>query len=238
MIVLDEVASTQDEVHRLAAEGAPHGTAVLARRQGSGRGSRGREWSSPEGGMWLSVLWRARTAPTKARAGDAMGVQLLGIRAGLAIAGSIEAACPAAQVQLKWPNDILVNDRKVGGILCEAKWQGDLAWVAIGVGLNVLNPAPPDVRFPAATLCGWCPMLTIDDLARDVAAAIETLSMEAALNDVELRAWNARDWLAGRPVREPWLGVAAGITPAGRLRVMAHDGGQCHEVVAGDGFAL
>jgi BirA family biotin operon repressor/biotin-[acetyl-CoA-carboxylase] ligase len=165
-------------------------------------------------------------------------VQLLGIRAGLATAHAIEAVCSSVRVQLKWPNDILVDGRKVGGILCEAKWQGDLAWVAIGVGLNVRNPTPPDVRFPAGMLASHCPLLVIDDLAREIAAAIGTLGMEVALNDAELRDWNTRDWLAGRPVREPWRGVAAGITPQGRLRVVTHDGAQCHEVVAGDGFAL
>jgi BirA family biotin operon repressor/biotin-[acetyl-CoA-carboxylase] ligase len=233
VIVLEDVASTQDEVHRLAADGAPAGTAVLARRQGRGRGSRGREWSSPEGGLWLSVLWRGTGTAERAE-----GVQLLGIRTGLAAARAIEMACPSVRVQLKWPNDILVDGRKVGGILCEAKWHGELTWVAIGIGLNVLNPAPTAVRFPAATLASHCPLLVIDDLARNIAAAIRTIGTEVALSEAELRAWKARDWLSGRPVREPVPGVAAGITLAGRLRVVSHDDGQCHEVVAGDGFAL
>jgi BirA family biotin operon repressor/biotin-[acetyl-CoA-carboxylase] ligase len=235
LIVLEEVASTQDEVHRLAAEGAAHGTAVLARRQGRGRGSRGREWSSPEGGLWLSVLWRA--GPSADGVPDAGGVQLLGIRAGLAIARVIEAGCPVARVQLKWPNDVLVDNRKVGGILCEAKWQGGLGWVAIGVGLNVQNPVPADLRFPAASLGGWCPTLGVDPLAKEIVGRLGTLGTEAELTEEEMGDWAARDWLAGRPVRAPWDGVASGITAMGRLRVTGRDGVP-REIVAGDGFAL
>lgn len=236
LILLDEVASTQDEVHRLAGRGAQHGTAVLAARQAGGRGSRGRWWASPPGGMWLSVLWRPRAGSAPSL--DAAGVQLLGLRAGLAVAGVVESHCPAVAVRLKWPNDVVVENLKIGGILCEAKWQGEVGWVAIGVGLNVHNPLPAEVRFPAGRLGTWCPALDLAALATSLAAALGALGAAPRLDPGELAQWEARDWLRGRPVREPLEGTVAGITPAGHLVVTALDGGPAREIVAGDGFAL
>lgn len=235
-IHLDTASSTQDEVHRLAAAGAPHGTAVRADHQAGGRGSRGRSWVSPSGGLWLSVLWRPH--PGQVAEIAAAGVQLLGLRAGLAAASVVESLCPAASVRLKWPNDILVSDRKVGGILCEAKWQGEIGWVAIGVGLNVHNAVPEGLRFPAGRLGTWCPALDVASLAASLAAALGQLDAHPALDERELADWARRDWLRGRPVREPVPGVAAGITRSGHLVVTAEAGGHAHEIVAGDGFAL
>ncbi|HEX5631594.1 MAG TPA: biotin--[acetyl-CoA-carboxylase] ligase, partial [Gemmatimonadales bacterium] len=113
LIQLQETTSTQDEVHRLAEQGAPQGTAVSAVRQAAGRGARGRGWESPEGGLWLSVLWRPHGAD------DA---RLLSLRAGLAIAELLDGLGGMPPIELKWPNDLVVQGHKVGGILCEARW--------------------------------------------------------------------------------------------------------------------
>jgi biotin-[acetyl-CoA-carboxylase] ligase BirA-like protein len=229
MVVLEAVDSTQDEIHRLAGAGAPAGTAVVARRQGQGRGSRGREWVSADGGMWLSVLWR----------GEATAAQLLSIRAGLVVAGVIEEQCDAPAVQLKWPNDVLIHDQKVGGILCEGRWQGDGAgWVAIGVGLNVNNEAPSDVGFPATTLKRSREDLDPLELADRLAPLLARLSGDAVLGGDELARWGARDWLRGRAVRAPVQGVASGITPLGWLIVTSSGTGERHELVAGDRLEL
>src|SRR4051794_10686215 len=117
-----------DRVHQLAEQGAPAGTAGLAEAQTRGRGARGREGHSPPGGLWLSVLYRP---------GSPLGVELLSLRLGLHVAEALESVAPGLGVMLKWPNDLMVSDRKLGGILCEARWQGEsLAWVAAGLGLN------------------------------------------------------------------------------------------------------
>ena len=99
-----------DVLHALAAEGVEAGTAVVATEQTGGRGSRGRTWSSPPGGLWLSVLFRP---PSGA------GIELSGLRIGLAVADAIEALHAGLSVRIKWPNDLMVGDRKLGGILCE-----------------------------------------------------------------------------------------------------------------------
>ncbi|MCU0621721.1 MAG: biotin--[acetyl-CoA-carboxylase] ligase, partial [Gemmatimonadales bacterium] len=96
---LAEVGSTQDALHRLAESGAPTGTAVVAEVQRAGRGSRGRGWESPPGGLWMSVLWRP---------GPGDDPRLLSLRAGLAVADVLEGVGGLPPVQLKWPNDVLV----------------------------------------------------------------------------------------------------------------------------------
>ena len=110
IVRLARTASTMDALHELAQAGAPAGTAVVAEAQVAGRGSRGRGWSSPPGGLWLSVLARPRTA----------GLELLSLRAGLAVAELLDRLGVGARARLKWPNDLMLDGRKAGGILCDA----------------------------------------------------------------------------------------------------------------------
>jgi len=157
LIRVARVGSTMDALHELAQAGAAAGTAVVAEEQGAGRGSRGRAWSSPPGGLWLSVL--ARPAST--------GLEVLSLRAGLAVAVLLDRLGAAGRVELKWPNDLMLDDRKVGGILCEARWQGGtLAWVAVGLGLNVTNAPPPELAATATHLASVLPSLTPAGLAQ------------------------------------------------------------------------
>ena len=138
----ERVDSTMDLLHQLAAEGAAEGTAVIAGEQLEGRGSRGRSWHSPPGGLWLSMLFRP--------AGCA--VEVMSLRVGLAVAEALDDLVPHP-VQLKWPNDLMLGERKVGGILCEARWQGHtLGWVAVGVGMNVRNAVPQELTEVATAL--------------------------------------------------------------------------------------
>jgi len=141
----DSVSSTLDLAHELAAKGAAAGTIILSDAQSAGRGRQGRTWASPPGrGIWLSVILRPAAPP----AGGALAV-----RVGLACVDALRAVHPGLAPRLKWPNDVLVLDRKAGGILCEARWaSGRLAWVAVGVGINVHGPVPADVRDRAIAL--------------------------------------------------------------------------------------
>lgn len=212
----ERVESTQDEAHRLAAAGAPGGTAIVAERQTAGRGSRGRAWESPPGGLWLSLI---------SRPAGGTGAELLSLRAGLATAAALEALGGLPRVELKWPNDVLLDGRKVGGILCEARWQGDaLAWVAVGIGLNVRNRAPAGGRLPGASLAEWRADLTVDDVLRALLAELHGIDRGGAiLARPELAAWRRRDWLRGRTVRVPVAGTVEGIDADGALRVRRPD---------------
>jgi len=197
--------STNSRARELAAGGAPPGTLVTAAVQTAGRGRQGRAWSAPPGRALLCSMIVAGTPP------------LLSLAAGVAVA---QLAGPAAQ--LKWPNDVLHDGRKVAGILVEGRPQED--WAVLGIGINVALRAsdfPPELRATAGTL-GLEPAAIEPTLA----ALLRGLErwLDAGAGEV-LAAVRARDALLGRPVR--WSegeGIAAGIDDAGRLVVRTPDG--------------
>jgi BirA family biotin operon repressor/biotin-[acetyl-CoA-carboxylase] ligase len=204
------VGSTMDLLHELAAEGAAEGTVVLAGEQTSGRGSRGRTWRSPPGGLWLSALYRPR-APA--------GAELLSLRVGLAVAEAIESVGSGVGLAIKWPNDLMLNDRKLGGILCEARWHGEeLGWIVAGIGLNVSNPIPLELAAGAARLADRLPDINPEALEAPVTARLRALDpARHRLDPAELSALRARDWLRGRRLLTPVAGWADGITEDGAL---------------------
>lgn len=210
---LDGVPSTQEVAHWMAEDGAPHGAAVAAREQLAGRGTRGREWYSPIGGLWMSVVCRPRHAVSAACSA---------LRAGLAAAAAVEARVPAATpIALKWPNDLYRDGRKLGGILCEARWQGDrLAWIVVGVGINVRNTLPPALEGRAGRLAEVDRDAHPETLAGPIAEAIATaLGTGGPLTDRELAGFADRDQLRGRMLAAPVQGVADGIDADGALLV-------------------
>jgi BirA family biotin operon repressor/biotin-[acetyl-CoA-carboxylase] ligase len=202
---LRETTSTNDRARDLAAAGAPHGTIVTTGAQTAGRGRQGRTWTAPPGSSLLLSLVL----------GSFDG--LLPLRAGLAVA---DVAGPAARV--KWPNDVLIDGRKVAGILVEARPAE--RWAVLGIGLNAaLNLAdlPPDLRDTAATL-GRAPG-ELDDVLAELLAALDRRL--AAPEDAVLRDLRERDALLDRPIGfSGGEGLAAGIDGAGRLLVRHADG--------------
>ncbi len=130
LIILEEAESTQDIARDMARLGEPEGTAVMAVRQTRGRGRSGHSWISPAGkNLALSLLLRPPMPPE-----DAMFLSLL---ASIAVSETVEAS-GVARAELKWPNDVLVEGKKIAGILSEAAMQGrTVEFVVIGIGLNV-----------------------------------------------------------------------------------------------------
>jgi BirA family biotin operon repressor/biotin-[acetyl-CoA-carboxylase] ligase len=148
LIIHDKAESTQDLAREMAQQGEPEGTAVMALSQTRGRGRAGRSWSSPPGkNIALSLLLRPRLTP-----GDTV---LLGLLAAIAVAETVEGR-GVRQAQLRWPNDVLVQDRKIAGILSEAVIEsGAIDFLIIGVGFNVNtleSDFPRDLRTPATSL--------------------------------------------------------------------------------------
>ncbi len=203
-------------VHELAAQGAAAGTAVIAGEQLEGRGSRGRTWHSPVGGLWLSMVFHP---PAVA------GIEVLSLRVGMAVAEAIQARVPRP-LQLKWPNDLMLEGRKVGGVLCEARWQGDaLGWVAVGIGMNVRNPIPDELGAVAVSLSSLIPGITVEEIADPVLAALRGLDLGGGrLSPAELNRFAQRDWLRGRTIREPVVGKVTGVAEDGALLVRTASG--------------
>lgn len=205
---LRETSSTNDRARELATAGAPHGTLVTASAQSAGRGRQGRRWRAPPGRALLCSLV-LRGAP-----------RLLPLAAAVATA----EATRRDEAQIKWPNDVLLDGRKIAGILVEGRPQE--GWAVCGVGVNVAlrtRDLPPELHDRAGTL-GLDPA--------DVEGVLEGLleALERRLADPPatlLEAWRARDALAGSAVRwDEGEGVARGIDGEGRLVVERSGGGR------------
>jgi BirA family transcriptional regulator, biotin operon repressor / biotin---[acetyl-CoA-carboxylase] ligase len=211
----ERVSSTMDILHELAGSGAEAGTAVIAGEQLEGRGSRGRSWHSPPGGLWLSVLFRPAVAE---------GVEVISLRAGLAVAEAIQPLVPKP-LQLKWPNDLMLDGRKVGGVLCEARWQGEvLGWVAVGIGMNVRNTVPEELDHLAVPLAAMTPGITVEETTGLILTALRGLDLSGNLTPAELDRFALRDWLRGRTIREPVAGTVTGLGEDGSLVVRTRGG--------------
>ena len=197
--------STNSRARELALRGAPHGTLVTAASQSAGRGRQGRSWSAPPGRALLCSLV-VRDPP-----------RLLPLATGVAVA---EIVGPEAR--LKWPNDVLVDRRKVAGILVEGRPQE--RWAVVGIGLNVAlreQDLPEELRDSAGTL-GLEPEAVEPTLER-LLACLE--QWWAAPEEDVIAAVEPRDALRGERVR--WSGGegrAAGIDAAGRLIVHRDEG--------------
>jgi BirA family biotin operon repressor/biotin-[acetyl-CoA-carboxylase] ligase len=209
------VDSTNLRARALAFAGAPHGTAVTADEQSAGRGRQGRSWTAPAGrALLVSVV--VREPPS-----------LLPLLAAVAVAQTV-----GPDATIKWPNDVLLDGRKVAGILIEGRPQE--RWAVVGIGLNVaLRPGDfPDELRDRATGMGLQP----DDVERVLAELLAAL--DARLDDAPaatLEAWRARDALTGREIS--WTsgsGTAQGVDEDGRLLVRtpagtrALDAGEVH----------
>ena len=198
--------STNLRARALAIAGAPHGTLVTAAAQSAGRGRQGRGWSAPAGrGLLMSVVLRDPPSP-------------LALFAGVAVAEVAQATDAQRRVaRVKWPNDVLLDGRKVAGILVEGRPQE--RWAVLGIGLNVaLAPSMLDAELAGrAASLGLEPAAVEDVLARTLVALEACLSLSA---ERVLERFRARDALYGCAVS--WAagsGTAAGVDAAGRLLV-------------------
>jgi BirA family transcriptional regulator, biotin operon repressor / biotin---[acetyl-CoA-carboxylase] ligase len=190
--------STNTKARELAQTGAPHGTLVTASEQTAGRGRYGRTWVTPAGGAIAASLVLRRFD------------ELLPLRAGLAVAD-----LAGADARVKWPNDVLLGERKLAGILAEARAP---EWAVLGIGVNVTG-VPPEVADIAAALGRDDVEPALQELLRALGVRLEQAPPELL---ADLRE---RDALLGRRLR--WAGgegVGAGIDDAGALLVARADG--------------
>ena len=212
--LLGETDSTLDVAHALAEGGAVAGTIVVADSQRAGRGRQGRAWTSrPGAGVWATVIERPR---------DPSILELLSLRVGLRLAEALDSLA-GDQVRVKWPNDLLVREGKLAGILTEARWSGStLGWVAVGVGVN-MEP-PEDVPSAAALRRGE----RLDVLEAIVNAVRAGVAATGELTADERARYAARDALAGRRIVAPAIGRVAGISATGSLLVDTERGREQH----------
>ena len=207
--VLPEIDSTNTELMRRARAGRTEPTLLVAERQTAGRGRMGRQWESAAGDS-LTFSLGLPLQPA-----DWSGLSLA---VGLSLAESLHPA-----VRLKWPNDLWLDERKLGGILVEAASSGARSFVVVGVGLNIRPPAAEGLRTPPAALREVWPEASAGAaLARVTLSLVQTLLAFAQTGFAPLQArYAARDALAGREVftSDGQQGRALGVGPAGALRL-------------------
>ncbi|MCC9623023.1 biotin--[acetyl-CoA-carboxylase] ligase [Thalassospira sp. MA62] len=189
---LDAIDSTNEEAKRLADKGAQSGALVLARTQTAGRGRRGRVWSSPVGNVYSSLLLR----PTCSLSDAARLTFLIAV----AVAEAIEIVTGnQVRPDCKWPNDLMVNGRKICGILLEsASHQGSATdYLVIGMGINVAF-FPDDAERPATSLAALGAPVAVNELVSAYLARVAHW----------LPIWEGQGFA---PVRDAWLNRAYGI---------------------------
>jgi BirA family biotin operon repressor/biotin-[acetyl-CoA-carboxylase] ligase len=206
VVVFDSTASTMDEAHSLATLDAAAGTIVLTDHQTSGRGRNGRRWASEAGqGIWMTVIERPN---------DASAIDVLSLRLGLRAARALDRFA-ASPIRLKWPNDLFIREGKLAGILVEARWRsGRIDWVAIGIGINVRQPAG------VANAAALAPSTErVEVLGELVPALRAAAAARGPLGASELEEFATRDFAVGRVCIDPVPGEVRGITSSGELLV-------------------
>jgi BirA family biotin operon repressor/biotin-[acetyl-CoA-carboxylase] ligase len=234
LVTHDSVGSTNAEAFALARRGMRESTWVTAWRQTAGRGRRGRGWESPPGNLYASLLL--------VDACEAAVAPQLSFVAGLALHDAVveSALLLALRLKLKWPNDLLLDDRKCAGILIEGERLSDATFaVVIGIGVNCTS-SPQEAAYPATSLAeagaDVAPRDLLDRLGRDL---IQRLGQwQRGEGFAEIRAdWLARTWKIGEPVRlrtpEEIEGRFAGVDAHGRLLIEVAEG-TVRTIAAGD----
>jgi BirA family biotin operon repressor/biotin-[acetyl-CoA-carboxylase] ligase len=231
VISYPSLPSTNDAAKREAKRGAREGTVIIAGEQTAGRGRIGRNWLSPPGSVAISIILYPPLAY----------IPSLIMVASLATANAIEQVT-ALKAQLKWPNDVLVNGKKVCGILVESDVKGNrVDYAVIGIGLNVnINPADFPGIAPVATSLSHelGRQVSRRRLIQSLLSEAERLYLTLPEGDSVFKQWRERLVTLGQRVRvssgeATYQGIAESVAPDGSLLLRQPDGNLL-KVVAGD----
>lgn len=226
-----ELPSTMDEAARLAGEGAEEGTVVIAEVQTSGRGRQGRNWVSEPGNLLFSVLFRPSV-------GQLPFVSLIG---GVAAARAVRKVA-GLYPQIKWPNDLLLNGRKMAGILAESAIVGNSVWYAVlGIGINVsLDVSQSGEISSVATSVNAAAGSEVkrESLLRQLLIELDDLYIRLGRGESPIDEWRGLLETTGRRVKatsgnDTWAGLAEGVDDTGNL-LLRLDDGRLMTLTAGD----
>lgn len=236
-----EVASTNVVASELAGLGMPEGTVVCADSQTAGRGRQRRHWFSPPGcNLYFSVVLR----PDRRLSETSQLALVAGLAVALALEGLPGARARSSAFLLKWPNDVLLDGRKVCGILCEMPILKPRPALIVGIGVNVgleTEDLPPELRTTATSLKAALGVdVPRDELLAAILLQLEMLYAQWLRHGLSglLPALSARSFLKGRRVVAETPagtveGMAQGMLPSGNLAVLLEDGSLA-EIAAGD----
>jgi BirA family biotin operon repressor/biotin-[acetyl-CoA-carboxylase] ligase len=233
VIAYGKIDSTNAAAKDLAEAGAEAGTIVVCREQTAGRGRQDRPWHSPpDTGLYMSMIFRPSASVLQ---------PLASVLAGLGVVAALDRRLPGLDPGLKWPNDLMAGDRKMGGLLAEASWSASgPRFLVVGVGVNVKpmsGTMSPRLRKEATWIEERRPDTDLPEVADAVIEGLERWLYDppATLDSGALDLLDEYDWLKNRRVRarlsdqEALGGVAAGVAPDGAL-LFRPDGGALRRI--------
>ena len=231
LVFFQEIPSTMDEAARLAREGAADGTVVVAETQTAGRGRFGRNWVSTGGNIYMSVVFRPSLE----------ALPFLSLLAGVATVQTIRKTTGLSP-KIKWPNDVMLDGKKVSGILVESVMEGEaVCYAVLGIGLNVaLDPSRSEETSGIATSLEAAtkkPMVR-EEVLRQLLQDLDSLYLKLGQGQTPLEPWRAMLETLGQRVQVSWRnetfsGLAEGIDHLGNLQLRLEDG-QLITMTAGD----
>ena len=244
IVYYDATDSTNLRIRELGDAGAPHGTLAVADRQTAGRGRRGRSWESPPGSsIYMSVLLRPDIPPDRAP----MLTLVMALSVAEGIRQCIETGGDSGnslEIQIKWPNDIIISGKKLAGILTEMSSQVDyINHVTVGVGINVNRTEfPEEIRETASSLCLECghtvkraPLIAavMERLEDNYDIFLRTLDLSGLLERYSALLVNRDREVMVLGTKEQYRAYALGINSTGELIVRREDG-STEEIFAGE----
>ena len=231
LLFFQEITSTMDEAVRQAEVGADEGTVVIAESQTAGRGRQGRNWVSSEGNLYVSVLFR----PTLE------ALPMISILAGVATVRAIRT-CTGSDPRIKWPNDVMLGGKKVGGILVESVVQGNqVAYAVLGIGINIGLDIETlgDIRdFTTSLNMAVGHPVSREDVLRQLLHNLDGLYQQVMQGGPVMPEWRLLLETLGQRVQArgsstSYTGLAEGVDEVGNLQLRL-DGGLMVTLTAGD----
>ncbi len=231
LLYYPNLSSTMDEAGKLGEGDAEEGAVVVAETQTAGRGRQGRNWVSQPGNLLVSVLFR----PTLE------ALPFISIIGGVAAARAVRKVT-GLEPQIKWPNDLLIQGRKVAGILAESAIAGDSVWYAVlGVGMNVsLNTDQTEeiASFATSVNAAAGKVVPREDLLRQFLMDLDALYLALGQDQSPIEEWQGLLSTTGQRLEATWgnesfIGVAEGTDPMGNL-LLRQDDGSLLTLTAGD----
>ena len=235
-VYFDATDSTNVQARRLAEAHAPHGTLVVSDRQDGGKGRRGRSWASPSGvGIWMSLILRPEIAPSSA--------SMLTLAAALAVREGIQEETGLSPL-IKWPNDLVLNGKKICGILTEMSTElMEIQYVITGIGINVnQREFPPEIRDTATSLSleagrsfrrSSLIAAILKAFEKDYAAFLKTGDLSLLLEEYNACLVNRGKEVCILDPSGEYRAVAEGIDESGSLLVTLPDGTR-REIISGE----
>lgn len=219
----DEIDSTSEEAKRRAANGSIGPVWIAARQQTAGRGRLGRQWQSPTGNLFATLLFPAQDGFSEAGRVPFAGA--------LAAHDTCSAIVPDADIKLKWPNDVRVEGAKLSGMLVETGTHLGVIWIALGIGINVATaPQIEDYRTTSLMALGASTALQPEHVLEELSAATSKRLKQAGqnfaalLSDWETRAEALGQTVTAGPHSNRVTGRFVGLAEDGGLRLEQNDG--------------